>query len=101
MAVTSESGTGTGPGIGDIPKVISVDDHVIEPAHLFETWLPAKYRDRGPKPLTAGIGDLAYVGGKYRFTTDPEGQLTDWWEYEETSSRTSGSSRPSASRGTR
>ncbi|MEW2029683.1 amidohydrolase family protein [Streptomyces roseifaciens] len=66
----------------DVCKVISVDDHVIEPAHLFEAWLPQKYRDRGPKPFTAGIGDLQYVGGKYRFTTDPHGQVTDWWEYE-------------------
>lgn len=69
-------------GTTELPRVISVDDHVIEPAHLFETWLPAKYRDRGPKPLTAGIGELAYVGGKYKFTTDPDGQLTDWWSYE-------------------
>lgn len=47
----------------ELPRIISVDDHVIEPAHLFETWLPARYRDRGPRPLTAGIGELAYVGG--------------------------------------
>jgi predicted TIM-barrel fold metal-dependent hydrolase len=80
--VSSDSGSGSGLGGRELPKVISVDDHVIEPAHLFETWLPAKYRDRGPKPLTAGIGDLQYVGGKYRFTTDPDGQITDWWEYE-------------------
>ncbi|MBX7469100.1 amidohydrolase family protein [Streptomyces sp. NPDC048491] len=69
-------------GSKEIPRVISVDDHVIEPAHLFETWLPSKYRDRGPKPFTAGIGELAYIGGKYKFTTDPEGQITDWWDYE-------------------
>ena len=31
-----------------IPKIISVDDHVVEPAHVWERWLPAKYRDRGP-----------------------------------------------------
>jgi len=49
----------TESGTKDLPKVISVDDHAIEPAHLFETWLPARYRDRGPKPLTAGIGELA------------------------------------------
>ncbi|MEU1981820.1 amidohydrolase family protein [Nocardia sp. NPDC019395] len=29
--------------------VISVDDHVVEPPHLFETWMPASLRDRGPK----------------------------------------------------
>ena len=71
----------SGPGTA-LPLVISVDDHVIEPAHLFSTWLPSKYRERGPQPFTAGIGELAYVGGKYRITTDPEGQVTDWWRYE-------------------
>ena len=30
-----------------IPKIISVDDHVVAPAHVWERWLPAKYRDRG------------------------------------------------------
>jgi predicted TIM-barrel fold metal-dependent hydrolase len=29
--------------------VISVDDHVVEPAHLFETYLPAALRERGPQ----------------------------------------------------
>ena len=67
----------------ELPRIISVDDHVIEPAHLFETWLPAKYRDRGPKPLTAGIGELAYIGGKYQITMDPDGPPTDWWIYED------------------
>ncbi|WP_169793047.1 amidohydrolase family protein, partial [Streptomyces albus] len=67
----------------ELPRIISVDDHVIEPAHLFETWLPAKYRDRGPKPLTAGIGELEYVGGKYRISMDPDGPPTDWWIYED------------------
>ena len=28
----------------ELPKIVSVDDHVVEPAHLFETWLPEKYR---------------------------------------------------------
>lgn len=32
----------------ELPRIISVDDHVIEPAHLFDVWLPAKYRDRAP-----------------------------------------------------
>ncbi|NEE08703.1 amidohydrolase family protein, partial [Streptomyces sp. SID7499] len=67
----------------ELPRIISVDDHVIEPAHLFDTWLPARYRERGPRALTAGIGELAYIGGKYRITMDPDGQPTDWWIYED------------------
>ena len=34
--------------MSELPKIISVDDHVVEPPHVWETWLPAKYRDRGP-----------------------------------------------------
>ncbi|NEE08822.1 amidohydrolase, partial [Streptomyces sp. SID7499] len=67
----------------ELPRIVSVDDHVIEPAHLFSTWLPAKYRERGPRPLTAGIGELAYTGGKYVITMDPDGPPTDWWIYED------------------
>lgn len=67
----------------ELPRIVSVDDHVIEPAHLFSTWLPAKYRERGPQPLTAGIGELAYTGGKYVITMDPDGPPTDWWIYED------------------
>lgn len=29
--------------------LISVDDHVLEPGHLWQTWLPEKHRERGPK----------------------------------------------------
>lgn len=68
--------------MGELPRIVSVDDHVIEPAHLFETWLPAKYREHGPKPLTAGIGELAYIGGRYQITMDPAGPPADWWIYE-------------------
>lgn len=32
--------------------VISVDDHVVEPPHLFSTYLPAALRDGGPKVVT-------------------------------------------------
>ena len=30
-----------------IPKIISVDDHVVEPAHLWQAWLPAKVQRSG------------------------------------------------------
>ena len=26
----------------ELPKIISVDDHVVEPAHVWETWLPGE-----------------------------------------------------------
>ena len=36
--------------------VISVDDHVVEPPHLFDTYLPARLRDRGPQIVNAPNG---------------------------------------------
>ena len=33
----------------EIPRIISVDDHVVEPPDLWTTRLPEKYRDRGPR----------------------------------------------------
>ena len=32
-----------------LPWVISVDDHVVEPPHVWQRWLPSRLRDRGPR----------------------------------------------------
>ena len=36
--------------------VISVDDHVVEPPHLFDTYLPESMRARGPQIVEAANG---------------------------------------------
>jgi predicted TIM-barrel fold metal-dependent hydrolase len=41
--------------------MVSVDDHVVEPAHLFEGRLPAKYRDLAPRFITRVDGTNAWV----------------------------------------
>jgi predicted TIM-barrel fold metal-dependent hydrolase len=69
--------------VAGLPKIISVDDHVIEPAHLFERWLPKKYQDRGPKHVRAGIGPMTAQSGAYNVTVDPDGRPADWWFYED------------------
>ena len=33
----------------EMPRIISVDDHVVEPPDLWQSRLPAKYKDRGPR----------------------------------------------------
>jgi len=67
-----------------IPKIISVDDHVVEPAHLWATWLPAKYRDKGPRSERRGIGALSTQGGlKYDVVWDDDGPKADCWFYED------------------
>jgi hypothetical protein len=69
--------------MSELPKIVSVDDHVIEPAHLFEMWLPEKYKDKGPKHVRTGIGELKWIGGDYILSDDPDGPLADWWFFED------------------
>lgn len=40
--------------------VISVDDHVVEPPHLFETYLPAKLRAAGPQLIENELGQQVW-----------------------------------------
>jgi predicted TIM-barrel fold metal-dependent hydrolase len=68
----------------DFPKIVSVDDHVVEPGHVWESWLQAKYRDHGPRVERRGIGTMRHVGGgTYEQTFDPEGPQADCWIYED------------------
>src|SRR5215467_12104289 len=41
--------------------LVSVDDHVVEPPHLFEGRLPAKYADLAPKFVTRADGTNAWT----------------------------------------
>ena len=41
--------------------LVSVDDHVVEPPHLFEGRLPAKYADLAPQFVTRADGTNAWV----------------------------------------
>jgi predicted TIM-barrel fold metal-dependent hydrolase len=67
-----------------LPKIISVDDHVVEPPHLWDTWLPAKFKERGPKSERRGIGEMEHIGGgSYRQSFDPDGPPADCWVYED------------------
>ena len=68
----------------EIPRIVSVDDHVVEPAHLWKTWLPTRLRDRGPRVERRGIGHMRHVGGgTYEQTFDPDGPEADCWVYED------------------
>jgi predicted TIM-barrel fold metal-dependent hydrolase len=67
-----------------IPKIISVDDHVVEPPHLFSTWLPKKFHDAAPRIERHGLGELKFVGGtSYQITYDEAGPKADCWIYED------------------
>ncbi len=68
--------------MADIPKIISIDDHVIEPAHVWQDRLPAKYKDVGPRVIQER-GNMNFVGGNFTYEADEDGQLSDWWIYED------------------
>ena len=68
------------------PKIISVDDHVVEPAGVWIDRLPSKYRDVGPRVVRAPVAGTEFIGGNFRPTIGEEGKglpLADWWFYED------------------
>jgi predicted TIM-barrel fold metal-dependent hydrolase len=71
--------------VTEIPKIISVDDHVVEPADVWETWLPAKYKDRGPKVMRRGISRIEALGpARYKeHYDDSSPNKCDVWVYED------------------
>ena len=71
--------------VREIPKLVSVDDHVVEPPHVWERWLPAEYRDRGPKVVRRGIREIDYVGtaSYVEHFDDDSPTKVDCWLYED------------------
>ncbi len=71
------------PVMSALPKIISVDDHVIEPPHLWQSRLPKKFLDRGPRIELLPHGEITMVDGKYVERPGTEGPLAAWWHYED------------------
>jgi predicted TIM-barrel fold metal-dependent hydrolase len=65
------------------PRIISVDDHVVEPAGVWMDRLPAKYRDVGPRVVRAPLGEMRFIGGKFSYAPAEAGLPCDWWFYED------------------
>ena len=81
----SDSGATLG-AMRELPKIISVDDHITEPATVWSDRLPSKYADVGPRVHRLPVKQMTFVGGT--FTAIPgekgeEGPLADWWFYED------------------
>ena len=66
----------------EFPKIISVDDHVIEHRTVWLDRLPSRYHDVGPRTIQER-GNMQFVGGVFSYEPDPEGELCDWWLYED------------------
>ena len=68
----------------DLPWVISVDDHVVEPPHVWQDWLPERYRNRGPR-VEQDTCETVIVPGRpgATYVRGGPGPVVDWWVYED------------------
>jgi predicted TIM-barrel fold metal-dependent hydrolase len=66
----------------EFPRIISVDDHVVEPPDLWLNRLPNSYHDRIPHVIRRR---LKFVGGTKgrEWSDDPDGPWCDAWHYED------------------
>jgi hypothetical protein len=66
----------------EVPWIISVDDHVIEPPDVFQPRLPAKFKEQGPR-----VERLPWRhGGGFRqqgLSPAESGPLADFWHVED------------------
>jgi len=67
-----------------LPWVISVDDHVVEPPHVWQRWLPAKWRERGPRVVRDSCETSFAPGSNVAiYKKGGPGPVVDWWLYED------------------
>ena len=71
------------PAEEDLPNMISVDDHVMEPKELWQEQLPASLRERGPRTVREKV-KLSFKGGHYGYERNVEdGQWCDVWLFDD------------------
>ncbi len=46
----------------ELPMIVSVDDHVVEPPDMFDGFIPAKYADRAPRVVSDEVSDKWVFG---------------------------------------
>jgi len=69
--------------MAELPKIISVDDHIVEPADVWTSRMPAKYKDAAPHIVQAPMPDVTFVGGKLTVVEGGGTKPVDWWHYED------------------
>jgi len=68
--------------MAELPKIISVDDHIVEPADVWTSRMPAKFKDAAPHNVRKDMPDVTFVGGKLTVNEGGGGAPADWWIYE-------------------
>ena len=69
--------------MSEVPRIISVDDHVIEPADLWSSRLPSKYAERGPRIVRQKMSQDQATGGVSSWKLDADGDWADVWYYDD------------------
>ena len=70
----------------EIPRIISVDDHVIEPPNVWQDRLPEKFKAVGPRLERRKVKNMKFVGGVFSYETagdNEDGTWCDWWLVED------------------
>src|SRR5438552_2543907 len=65
----------------ELPRIISVDDHVLEPGDLWTSRLPARFRDRAPR-LVRTKGRFG-AGARGDWVEADDGRWADIWQFED------------------
>ncbi|MEY2570927.1 MAG: hypothetical protein QOE63_1277, partial [Acidimicrobiaceae bacterium] len=67
----------------EIPKIISVDDHVVEPPDLWTSRAPKKFADIAPR-VERDTAQFHFEGGVFSFEKGVKGgEQCDWWLYDD------------------
>ena len=70
--------------ISRIPPIVDLDAHVVEPAHVWSSRLPTKFRDVGPRIEMRPAGKITLTEGVYTEAPGTEGPNdVAWWHYED------------------
>src|SRR5580704_17434580 len=69
--------------VNEYPWIVSADDHVVEPPHLFWERLSRRDRDAGPRVVQdhCRTGIDSHSGATIH-TKGKDGPMTDWWVYD-------------------
>ena len=71
------------PAEEDLPRLISVDDHILEPLELWQRELPPSLRQRGPR-VVRERARMDFRGGSLTFERDADdGQWCDVWLFDD------------------
>jgi predicted TIM-barrel fold metal-dependent hydrolase len=68
----------------ELPWIVSVDDHVVEPPTVWTDRLPARDRERGPhvvQDTCETVNDPKTL--RVNYTKGGDGPVIDWWVYED------------------